>query len=117
MPEGRIIKVKKKFKASEILFSLYLYQKNYYGIHIKKFDYINKWDIDIRKELYKNIILSGGNTMIKGFYYRLKKEIKNLVPIRMKNYVKVIVKQERKYSSRLGGTILRFYLFIYYSVG
>ena len=74
-----------------------------------------EFNIDIRKELYKNIILSGG--MFKGFYERLKKEIKNLVPIRMKNYVKVIVKQERKYSSRLGGTILRFYLFIYYSVG
>ena len=44
--------------------------------------------------------------MFKGFYERLKKEIKNLVPIRMKNYVKVIAGKEMKYFFWIGGAIL-----------
>ena len=43
--------------------------------------------------------------MFKGFCEKLKKEIKNLVPIRMKNYIKVIADKERKYSSWFGGAI------------
>lgn len=33
-------------------------------------------DIDFRRELYNNIILSGGNTMFEGIQERLENEIK-----------------------------------------
>ena len=65
-----------KFKNLTILgfyFILNNMKKNYDGIHIKYIDSINKSDIDIRKELYENIILSGTHNKFKGFNERLKK--------------------------------------------
>ncbi|KAM9886318.1 hypothetical protein OXX69_013784, partial [Metschnikowia pulcherrima] len=35
--------------------------------------------IDVRKKLYKNIVLSGGSTMFKDFGRRLQRDIKSLV--------------------------------------
>ena len=41
------------------------------------FDSIMKCDIDIRKDLYDNIVLSGGNTMFKGMEIRLRNELRH----------------------------------------
>src|SRR5690606_31765248 len=74
------------------------------GIHETTFDSINKCDIDIRKDLYNNIVISGGTTMLKGLENRLGKEVSALAPQSMK--VKVIAPAERKYSVWIGGSIL-----------
>lgn len=37
-------------------------------------------DIDVRKDLYKNIVLSGGTTLFEGFSQRLTNEIVKLAP-------------------------------------
>lgn len=37
-------------------------------------------DIDLRKTLYSEIVLSGGNTTIGGFPERLIGEVKKLIP-------------------------------------
>lgn len=63
-----------------------------------------KCDIDIRKDLYTNIVLSGGTTMYPGIADRMHKEIANLAPNSMK--VKIIAPPERKYSVWIGGSIL-----------
>lgn len=34
---------------------------------------ISKSDIDIRRDLFQNIIINGGNTMFKGFTERVQK--------------------------------------------
>jgi len=65
---------------------------------------INKCDADIRKDLFGNIILAGGTTMITGFANRLHQEIQPLVPVDM--VVRVIAPPERKYSTWIGGSIL-----------
>ena len=36
---------------------------------------VTKSDIDIRKDLYKNLILSGGSTMYQGIADRIKLEL------------------------------------------
>lgn len=41
---------------------------------------IMKCDLDVRKDLYSNIVLSGGSTMFPGTAERLNKEITTLVP-------------------------------------
>ena len=41
---------------------------------------INECDIVTRADLYKNIVLSGGNTMIEGIGERLLKEIEARAP-------------------------------------
>lgn len=39
--------------------------------------------IDVRRGLYKNIVLSGGSTMFKNFSQRLKRDLKNIVDQRV----------------------------------
>lgn len=56
-------------------------------------------------DLYSSIILSGGNSMFKGFPERFKKEITNLAPEKMKEVIKVIASPERKYLSWIGASV------------
>ncbi|CAL1291680.1 unnamed protein product [Larinioides sclopetarius] len=51
-------------------------------------------DIDIRKDLYANTVLSGGTTMYPGIADRMQKEITALAPSTMK--IKIIAPPERK---------------------
>jgi actin len=60
--------------------------------------------VDIRKDLYGNIVLSGGSTMFPGIADRMNKEITALAPSSMK--IKVVAPPERKYSVWIGGSIL-----------
>ncbi|KAF3536620.1 hypothetical protein F2Q69_00019303 [Brassica cretica] len=56
------------------------------------------------KDLYGNIVLSGGTTMFGGIGDRMSKEITALAPSSMK--IKVVAPPERKYSVWIGGSIL-----------
>ncbi|KAH3742717.1 Actin subfamily protein [Pelomyxa schiedti] len=55
-----------------------------------------KCDVDIRKDLYGNIVLSGGTSMFPGIADRMQKEMTTLAPTTMK--IKIIAPPERKYS-------------------
>jgi actin, other eukaryote len=61
-------------------------------------------DLDVRKELFNNIILSGGTTMYSNLPQRLEKEVANMASSNLK--VKVIAPPERKYSVWIGGSVL-----------
>ncbi|XP_074874128.1 actin-like protein 8 isoform X5 [Carettochelys insculpta] len=74
------------------------------GIHESTFNSIMKCDIDIRKDLYANTVLSGGSTMYGGIADRMQKEIATLAPSTMK--IKIIAPVERKFSVWIGGSIL-----------
>ena len=63
-----------------------------------------KCDLDIRRDLYGNVVLSGGTTMYPGIGERLTKELTNRAPPSMK--VKVVAPPERKFSVWIGGSIL-----------
>ena len=63
-----------------------------------------KCDVDIRKDLYGNVVMSGGSTMYPGIQDRLTKEMVALAPPTMK--IKVVAPPERKYSVWIGGSIL-----------
>ena len=69
-------------------------------------DIIQKCDKNLQKELYNNIVLSGGNSMFKGLPERFTQELKKLVDKSMKNEIKVIASTWRKYSTWIGGSIL-----------
>jgi len=74
------------------------------GIHQTTYDSIMKCDVDIRKDLYGNTVLSGGTTMFEGIAERMTKEITALAPASMK--IKIVAPPERKYSVWIGGSIL-----------
>ncbi|KAK2701634.1 hypothetical protein QYM36_019724 [Artemia franciscana] len=75
-----------------------------YGIHETTYKSIMKCDVNIRKDLYSSIVLSGGSTMYPSIADRIQKEITALAPSTMK--IKVIAPPERKYSVWIGGSIL-----------
>ena len=60
--------------------------------------------MDIRREMFGNLVLSGGNTMIPGLADRLAKELSSLAPPGVR--VRVVAPPERKYSVWIGGSIL-----------
>ncbi|CAA2973086.1 Hypothetical predicted protein [Olea europaea subsp. europaea] len=73
-------------------------------IHETTYNSIMKCDVDIRKDLYGNIVLSGGSTMFACIADRISKEITALAPSSMK--IKVVAPLERKYSVWIEGSIL-----------
>ena len=61
-----------------------------------------KWDVDIRMDLYANIVLSGCTTMFAGIGERMTKELIALAPLTLK--IKVVAPPEHKYSVWIGGS-------------
>lgn len=79
LPDGRVIKVGgERFEAPEALFQPHLINVEGQGIAELVFNTIQAADIDMRSELYKHIVLSGGSTMYPGLPSRLEREIKQL---------------------------------------
>merc|ERR1719181_743992 len=105
MPDGQIIKLgDQQFRAPEVLFNPGLIGKEAAGIAEMTYQTIRACDIDLRSQLYKNLVLSGGTTMFPGIADRLKAEIERLAPGNCK--VKVNASPERKYSVWIGGALL-----------
>lgn len=67
-----------RFEAPEALFQPHLINVEGQGIAELLFSSIQQADIDIRPELYKHIVLSGGSTMYPGLPSRLERELKQL---------------------------------------
>jgi actin, other eukaryote len=105
LPDGQVINVaEERFKCPEALFKPEMLGNEMNGIHMTAFNSIMKADIDIRKDLYNNIVLSGGSTMFIGIATRVQDEIERLAPSSVK--IKVIAPPERQYSVWIGGSIL-----------
>ncbi|XP_074654850.1 actin, cytoplasmic 1-like [Tubulanus polymorphus] len=105
LPDGSIIHIgNERFRAPEALFQPSFLGMESCGIHEKIYESIRKCDIDIRKELYDAVVMSGGSTMFPGIGERMQKELSALAPNSMK--IKVITPPERKYSVWIGGSIL-----------
>ena len=102
---GQVITIgNERFRCPETLFQPSFIGMESAGIHETLYNSIMKCDVDIRKDLYANIVLSGGSTIFHGLADRMEKEISALAPPTMK--IKVIAPPERKYSSWIGGSIL-----------
>lgn len=105
LPDGNRLRVgQERFRAPEILFDPEIIGLEYPGIQQIVTDSINRTDLDLRKSLYANIVLSGGSTLTKGFGDRLLSEVKKLAVKDMR--IKIFAPPERKYSTWIGGSIL-----------
>ncbi|KAH0739373.1 hypothetical protein KY290_038078 [Solanum tuberosum] len=65
---------------------------------------IMRCNVDIRKDLFANIVLSSGSTLFPGLAERMTKEITALAPSHTK--IKVFAPPDRKYSTWIGGSVL-----------
>ncbi|KAL4451638.1 hypothetical protein ABPG75_007300 [Micractinium tetrahymenae] len=125
LPDGQEIAIgTDRFAIPEVLFNPLLLPNNYptaaaalkaaggsaealQGIHHLANEVINKCDVDIRKDLYGGIVLTGGTAGFAALRDRLEKEVTDLAPQMAK--VKVICPAssvERRYSVWIGGSIL-----------
>ena len=96
LPDGQVIAIAdERFRCPEVLFNPSIIGMEAVGIHETTYNSIMKCDVDIRKDLYSNIVLSGGTTMFPGIADRMSKEITALAPSSMK--IKVVAPPERKY--------------------
>jgi actin-related protein len=72
LPDGKVVTLgNQQFRCPEALFNPGLIGKDFPGIHKLTQDSIQTADIDIRKSLYENIVMSGGSTMYSGIAERL----------------------------------------------
>jgi len=105
LPDGQVITIgNERFRCPEALFQPNFLGMEAAGIHETLYNSIMKCDVDIRKDLYGNIVLSGGTTMFPGIADRMQKEVTLMAPSTMK--IKIIAPPERKYSVWIGGSIL-----------
>merc|ERR1712243_109005 len=105
LPDGQVITIgNERFRCPEALFQPSFLGMEACGIHETTFNSIMKCDVDIRKDLYANTVMSGGTTMYPGIADRMQKEITALAPSTIK--IKIIAPPERKYSVWIGVAIL-----------
>lgn len=81
---------------------------------------IQNCPIDVRRPLYRNVVLSGGSTMFKDFGRRLQRDIKRVVDCRLKSSeelsggrlapkpidVQVVTHNKQRYAVWFGGSLL-----------
>lgn len=64
-------------------------------------------DVDLRPQLYGNVVVTGGNTLMQGFNDRLNRDLGIKTPSTMRfKLISANGAQERRYGSWIGGSIL-----------
>lgn len=105
LPDGEVITVgNERYRCPEALFQPGLIGIQRDGVHELLYQSLMKNDIDTRRDLFCNVIVSGGSTMFPGFVSRLQKELEKLIPPTQK--VRVLDIPERLYSVWIGGSII-----------
>ena len=107
LPDGNKIElIEERIKCPEVLFDPKIIYKDEKNISQNCYEAIEKCDNDIKKEIYKCIVLSGGTSMFKGLEERFCKEIKNLMNNDNKSEVKIETGNDKKYGVWIGGAML-----------
>jgi actin-related protein len=107
LPDGQVVVLgSERFRCTEPLFQPSLLGMDTLGIHHLAFKSIMNCDVDVRKDLFSNIVLSGGTTMFNGFQKRLTKELQGLTSSMSNMKLNIAAPNERKYSVWAGGSIM-----------
>lgn len=104
LPDHEDILVAKDFHCAEALFRPSLAGEGSGGIQNLIHQSITKCDADIQKDLWSNIVLSGGSAAFEKLGNRLQTELSALVPTTTE--VKVTAPIECPYLSWLGGSVV-----------
>jgi actin len=99
LPDGQTVQINTpRFLACEALFNPGLIKEGDEALGMSDLasKSIKECDLDIRKDLYENIILSGGSTMYEGLADRISQDVDRLCP--QQGQVKVIATKDRYYS-------------------
>ncbi len=104
-PDGEEIKIKgERFIAPECLFKPVLIGKEINSLPENIIEAISLCDMNLHKDFYNNIILSGGTSSFPGIKERLKHEIIKRIPTSIG--VNIIASPKRELSTWIGGSLL-----------
>jgi actin-related protein 2 len=116
LPDGRVIKVSgERFEAAEVLFEPSVGKLKEKGLSELIYDTVMNAEINMRKQFFESIVITGGTTLLRGLRTRLVNELKNLVLVnilkgkkeRLRDYrISVYAPPGRRFLGYLGGTIL-----------
>lgn len=105
LPDGNKIKLGDLLiRTPELLFNPSMVGMDIPSLPQLVYNTIQSTEMDLRKELYENITLSGGTTMFPGLQERLANDLNSMVSSNIK--VKVIAPPERKFGVWIGGSVL-----------
>lgn len=105
LPDGEVITIgAAQFKCPEVLFDPSRMGLETGGVHEILARAIMRSDMDVRREMYGNVVLSGGTSLIPGLPDRLAKELCNLASPGVR--VRVVAPPQRLNSVWIGGSIL-----------
>jgi len=105
LDDGEVITIgDERFRCPEALFQPSFIGMESDGLTMTTQNSIMKCDGDIRRDLYGNTVLAGGNTMFPGFADRFQKEMSAFAPPTMT--VNIISPPDRKYSPWIGGSMM-----------
>ena len=105
LPDGEIITVgNERFKCAETLFQPSLICMESAGIHEVTYKSFMKCDVELRCDLYRNIVLAGGSTMFPGIAERMEKELSGLAPPTVK--IKISAPSKPNQSAWIGASII-----------
>ncbi len=106
LPNGEVITINaERFLAPEILFNPSLIGKSELSVPEALHEFLSECGLDVKLDLYPNIVLSGGTTMFPGLRERLFKELLELMPD-SRNSLRVVAPPHRHYGAWIGGSIL-----------
>lgn len=105
LPDGQVINLaSERFKCAEALFNPDPLGIKGLGLQYSAFQSIMKSQVDTRTDLYQNIVLTGGSTMMNGVEKRLKREITELAPAAVNP--SILATSDREFSAWIGGSSL-----------
>jgi actin-related protein len=106
LPDRSQITVKGKVRmmVPELIFKPDLNGKSCQSIQALAWMSVDKSDVDVRRDLLKNVIMSGGTTMYEGIADRLKSEITALAP--PSSEIRIVASPDRKYAVWKGASTL-----------
>lgn len=105
LPDGKVLKLGDATLNTpcELLFEPELFGIEENPLQEALYYAIMRTDVDLRDKLFGNIVLSGGNTLLRGFGTRLLRELQRIEGERR---LKVYASKDRKVSCFVGGSIL-----------
>lgn len=106
LPDGREIPlVDERWKCPEALFNPSIVGLEALGIGGIVWESISRCEVDLRKPLQSNIVLSGGSTMFKGFPERLQKELRGFAPTAAQANIRVVTSPCQKHAVWTGAQV------------
>jgi len=106
LPGGREVSLTdERWKCPEALFTPSLVGLESMGVAGLVWESISRCDIDVRKTLLSNIVLSGGSTMFPGFSERLTRDLRSFAPTASQANIRVVQSKDQKFAVWSGAQV------------